>query len=1252
VLKISGEFDNEDGGEQGADYKRNEIDPEKEFETSNENDPEYEPFESPDFENSNPEYDPFKAPDFDHEEENDTTISNLELGDTQDKKSAENFKDIEPESENEAHSEGIINPSNSNTVTVLDSEQPEQELDQIPGDEPEHEEIQEEMEWITPEGVPQKPGESPEVMEIRAELEEMGLVENTEPFYRHDESPEYDSDSNLERESEQYQEPKSELEAEEEFEKRLEQEEREILSDNDKILETEEEVYQDSRIEENFEKLETQEEFKETSKEPNLENPQEEKEKIQDTENDNFSDLKEQYHQETGRRAIYAGKKTKGFLEWKEIQEEKEYKVDEENQELDIELKKEFHELKEESVEYLINRSKDVANNEEFSEKTRRDLIELLKKYDKIRNLHQKLQNREITKQEFEQERVKVENELSENLRIGKLLFKDFEAYRRDYNETMKRAGKRVAMLQISHKTNRFLLNISQKLELLKKEGISHDSLEKSRIYQEWAKFLKNHIEESTYQEISKETKEELQHLINQFTNNNGLLIEQLRKQDPRFDNFFKELKSSLLIFKEYKKRKYEKNLVLEGKRVVKKLSLQLVDIKKDYALQQIFNDTNPDFQILKDILRENLYNYTTLNLKGKSAIIKIIQKDKLSEEDKTKLVTALSKLQTKDLASLFEEDFKKHTQNLLKLSFDFDLFKEFLHHVHRNQLIKQFITEFNTSGNWIKNFRPTKTFINFLKEKQEQLKVFSKDGKTNTKKDPLKVLQNFSSLMTKIRDKDIITKVIKALISENPGKYNAYDIEKWLLITEVSARNQLKRIFAEDEYQIYVRTQKHVTIETIGKIAENKGGKCHTKTLKNAKVKLHLECAEGHHFFTTYDSVVYHRTWCPECHIYLSETICRRFFEKIFKRPFPKSYPEWLTNENGNQMELDGNNKDLRLAFEYQGIQHRKKAFGMNDDDLIKLQKEDALKLKKCEENYVTLLQIPDEEIVPYNEMQDYIIKEYEKKTGKTLENVPNYKYQDFDIYENKYAKKFRAYVENKGGSLMSPYFSARKEVTLMCEKGHHWITTPDSVYKDNWCSICARNMKGTTEYFRKIGIEFNCNLINEYINAKTLLRYKCPRGHKFEKSPYWLKKDYKKIEILCPECKLDQYAKKFQDFIRKKEGHLLTPYKGRFKPIKIKCKDNHVWDTTPAAVYQGSWCKICADENHPNKERQQTAKKELVQMIESLNYHLLSEYQNNTKKIQIVCQKQHQFTITPKYFKRLVNQNIEPCRECRKGT
>jgi hypothetical protein len=117
-----------------------------------------------------------------------------------------------------------------------------------------------------------------------------------------------------------------------------------------------------------------------------------------------------------------------------------------------------------------------------------------------------------------------------------------------------------------------------------------------------------------------------------------------------------------------------------------------------------------------------------------------------------------------------------------------------------------------------------------------------------------------------------------------------------------------------------------------------------------------------------------------------------------------------------------------------------------------------------------------------------------------------------------------------------------------------------------------------------------------------------------------------------------------------KKKKGRLLSPYKGRFKPVKLLCKNNHDWKTTPAKVYQSNWCPTCGEEYHPNRLRQESSKMEIINMLESLGSTLLSGYENNTKQIRIKCRNRHIFTITPKYLKRLINQHINPCPKCRK--
>jgi len=53
---------------------------------------------------------------------------------------------------------------------------------------------------------------------------------------------------------------------------------------------------------------------------------------------------------------------------------------------------------------------------------------------------------------------------------------------------------------------------------------------------------------------------------------------------------------------------------------------------------------------------------------------------------------------------------------------------------------------------------------------------------------------------------------------------------------------------------------------------------------------------------------------------------------------------------------------------------------------------------------------------------------------------------------------------------------------------------------------------------------------------------------------------------------------------------------------------------------------------------------------MLKTMNYSLISEYEKNTIKVQIKCERNHKFTMTPKNFKQLRKQNIEPCYKCRK--
>lgn len=90
------------------------------------------------------------------------------------------------------------------------------------------------------------------------------------------------------------------------------------------------------------------------------------------------------------------------------------------------------------------------------------------------------------------------------------------------------------------------------------------------------------------------------------------------------------------------------------------------------------------------------------------------------------------------------------------------------------------------------------------------------------------------------------------------------------------------------------------------------------------------------------------------ELYLYLRDIFPDNNFEKV--------RPDWLKNPlTGHNMELDFYCEELRLAIEYQGIQHYKfsKQFHQNDANFAAQLQRDEFKRKICQERGITLLEI-----------------------------------------------------------------------------------------------------------------------------------------------------------------------------------------------------------------------------------------------------------------------------------------------------
>lgn len=114
------------------------------------------------------------------------------------------------------------------------------------------------------------------------------------------------------------------------------------------------------------------------------------------------------------------------------------------------------------------------------------------------------------------------------------------------------------------------------------------------------------------------------------------------------------------------------------------------------------------------------------------------------------------------------------------------------------------------------------------------------------------------------------------------------------------------------------------------------------------------------------------------------SENMCREIFERLFNRSFPSVRPPFLKNPvTGQNLELDGYCESLKLAFEYDGIQHSKynKHFHRNSDEFIYQVTKDDYKTKKCKLEGIDLVRIPH--YIVRENLEDYIVKEL-KRIGR----------------------------------------------------------------------------------------------------------------------------------------------------------------------------------------------------------------------------------------------------------------------------
>lgn len=105
-------------------------------------------------------------------------------------------------------------------------------------------------------------------------------------------------------------------------------------------------------------------------------------------------------------------------------------------------------------------------------------------------------------------------------------------------------------------------------------------------------------------------------------------------------------------------------------------------------------------------------------------------------------------------------------------------------------------------------------------------------------------------------------------------------------------------------------------------------------------------------------------------------ESICRKTLENYYGVPFPRVRPTFLRNpDTGRLLELDCYNAELKIACEYNGIQHNiyPNWTGCSKEKFLEQVKRDQLKWDLCNRAGVYLITVPH--TVPLDRIEQYVI-------------------------------------------------------------------------------------------------------------------------------------------------------------------------------------------------------------------------------------------------------------------------------------
>lgn len=232
----------------------------------------------------------------------------------------------------------------------------------------------------------------------------------------------------------------------------------------------------------------------------------------------------------------------------------------------------------------------------------------------------------------------------------------------------------------------------------------------------------------------------------------------------------------------------------------------------------------------------------------------------------------------------------------------------------------------------------------------------------------------------------------------------------------------------------------------------------------------------------------------------------------------------------------------------------------------------------------------------------------------------------------------QFESLINKKKGKLLSKFIGTHEKVSICCDNEHIWEGYPYHIMMGTWCPYCNNPRDKSYLYDQlKNFIESKGGILlsEQYIHSKKKVNVKCSKGHEWNATPSHLKSG-----SWCPYCNKRSRDKEYllnniKKLIQSKGGIFISgDYQTLDKSkIKIRCINNHIWETSAKSIKIGNWCPHCSSRvkdkaHHFNK---------IKEIVESKGGSVLTEeYTTSRTKITIRCKYNHEWEVKPYLIKR----------------